>query len=165
MLSFIANSNSAKTTYIMVDSIHIHIGIGFFIGLGLTFVFLVTYLIHSDVGSKIEAMMVRGVSRFTVKLMAVPEVNDTLTKLIAGGINAWLTNPDAQDCINELVAKTPKEEAARELGKSLPGFVGNFTSGVIESFRKKPEVKVVKVSLIEPTVASREPSSSPPKPN
>lgn len=117
--------------------ITVQIGMGFVVGCVLTLVFIVSWVRSvlsreklSNLGTAMETILVRGAGRFAVRLLAVPEVNAALTNLIAGGINAWLVNPDAQAHIETLISKTPQREAARELGKRLPGLASSFTKGM-----------------------------------
>ncbi|GBG28218.1 Hypothetical Protein FCC1311_044412 [Hondaea fermentalgiana] len=140
--------------------ITINIGFGFVIGTVLTIVFLVSWLrsvINRDKMEKwaneAEAMLVRSAGRFTVSMLEVPEVHDTLTNLIAGGINAWLVNPEAQARIERLISGGSEKEVARELGKKLPALASSFTRGVLDGcvpFRKAATPVVVATPVIMP---------------
>lgn len=79
---------------------------------------------------------VDGIAYVAVKLLNHPELNQAATKLIADGISTWLRDPHAQELVNRMIAsETNKKDVAREIGKQMPGIVGNFAQGVYKGFR------------------------------
>mmetsp|Transcript_9631 Transcript_9631/g.15793 ORF Transcript_9631/g.15793 Transcript_9631/m.15793 type:complete len:158 (-) Transcript_9631:1046-1519(-) len=144
----------------------IHIGLGFVIGSALAIVFLVAWVKNvvneekvSKVGAAIEKVAVRIAARFAVALLEDPVVNERLTTLIAGGINAWLVNPDAQDHIEHLIKGAPKAEAARELGKQLPGLAASFSRGMMDGVFTKKKKEGIESSTSSSSIASGSSSS------
>mmetsp|Transcript_2727 Transcript_2727/g.6378 ORF Transcript_2727/g.6378 Transcript_2727/m.6378 type:complete len:181 (-) Transcript_2727:208-750(-) len=119
--------------------ITINIGFGFVAGTVLTIIFMISWIrtvINREkvykYSNEVESMIVRRAGKFAVSMLEQPEVHETLTNLIAGGINAWLVNPEAQAHIEHLIAGAPQKEVAHEFGRKLPSLATSFTKGIFD---------------------------------
>ena len=87
------------------------------------------------------------IARIWADIMEHPAVDAALSHTIARGVNRWMSSAEAQEAIRAMIIQTPREEAVREFGKEVPGYVLHFAGGVMDSItgnKNKKESKQLK---------------------
>lgn len=126
-------------------SLTINFGFGFLAGLllSLLLLLLATILLLRRIHVHLQTRDLTADRKSIVGIIATmvadildhPAVVDALSRSVTRGINTWMSSEESYEVFLEMYAKAPRTEAAREIGKEVPGYVKHFGMGVVDAFR------------------------------
>mmetsp|Transcript_17776 Transcript_17776/g.39393 ORF Transcript_17776/g.39393 Transcript_17776/m.39393 type:complete len:164 (-) Transcript_17776:86-577(-) len=140
-------------------SLTVNFGVGFVAGVFLSLLILLVFAIvvfrrirdhiNSRDLSTDRIAVVDAIARMIADVLDHPEVADSLSRAVTTGISTWMSSDEAQNALFQAYAKAPMTDAARQIGKEVPGYVKHFGLGVMDTltFRNVPQVH-------EPAVAA-----------
>mmetsp|Transcript_17775 Transcript_17775/g.39391 ORF Transcript_17775/g.39391 Transcript_17775/m.39391 type:complete len:153 (-) Transcript_17775:86-544(-) len=126
-------------------SLTVNFGVGFVAGVFLSLLILLVFAIvvfrrirdhiNSRDLSTDRIAVVDAIARMIADVLDHPEVADSLSRAVTTGISTWMSSDEAQNALFQAYAKAPMTDAARQIGKEVPGYVKHFGLGVVDALR------------------------------